>query len=494
MKHKILFSFDGFFLHFCLAYYLQSHLNADFFGLIDINSKPKRFFENQTLVKFQKTWFFHDHIKKTKQEPDLDYLTNFEKKYKIDLWKLAINERFFYLHNRFYKFKKQDILSILEQESKLFESILDEIKPDYFLTLFPVFHHQKLLLELCRAKRIKVLCAYGIGIANKMILAEDGDTFDLDPNLIKNNFLNNKTAMLNEKSTSYDSIFKNYLHNRTRTILNKVKALKDYLFDFDSELTNSNFMYYGRSKFKVIKDALVLELKRSRNYHFLNKHASLSPDLSIPFVYFPMNVVEEMNLLYHAPYYTNQIEVIRHVAKSIPINYVLYVKEHIAAAVRGWNAIDYYKQIIDILNVKLIHPLYDNDILIKNSKLIITIRGTSGLKAIRFGKPSIVFGEEPYRIMPSVFTIDSLNSLPNLIRTALNHKVNPSDYEKYEELLGERVFECNMFEFENNRDKAFFSGGILSNVPISNTVMTDFLAKNEKLLSGIVNAHLKILT
>lgn len=494
MKHKILFSFDGFFLHYCLAYYLQSYLNADFFGLIDINSKPKRFFENQTLVKFQKIWFFHDHIKKTNQEPDLDYLTNFEKKYKIDLWKLAINERFFYLHNRFYKFKKQEILSILEQESKLFESILDEIKPDYFLTLFPVFHHQKLLLELCKAKRIKVLCAYGTGIANKMILVEDGGTFDLDPNSIKNDSFNNKAIIVNEESNSYDSVFKNYLQNRTTTFLNKVKALKDYLFDFDSELTNSNFMYYGRSKFKVTKDALFLELKRSRNYRFLKKHSTLSPDLSIPFVYFPMNVVEEMNLLYHAPYYTDQIEVIRHIAKSIPINYVLYVKEHGAAVVRGWNSIDYYKQMIDMPNVKLIHPSYDNDILIKNSKLVITIRGTSALKAIRFGKPSIVFGEEPYRIMPSVFTVDSLNSLPNLIRTALNHKANPPDYEKYKELLDERAFECNMFEFESNRDRTFYSGGILSNVPISNTVMIDFLAKNENLLSGIVSAHLKILT
>jgi hypothetical protein len=71
-------------------------------------------------------WFFHDHIKKTQQLPDLDYLKNFEKKYQINLWKLALNERFFYMHNRFYQFTKQEILSILEQESKLFETVLDE--------------------------------------------------------------------------------------------------------------------------------------------------------------------------------------------------------------------------------------------------------------------------------------------------------------------------------------------------------------------------------
>ena len=79
-KPKILFWLNGFHLHFSLAYYLQSTLNADFFGIIDINSKPQKFFQNQTLVKFQKIWFFHDHIKKTQQKPDLEYLINFEKK------------------------------------------------------------------------------------------------------------------------------------------------------------------------------------------------------------------------------------------------------------------------------------------------------------------------------------------------------------------------------------------------------------------------------
>ena len=105
-KPKILFWLYGFFLHFSLAYYLQLRLDADFFGIIDINTTPKKFFQNQTLVNFHKIWFFHDHIKKTQQKPDLDYLANFEEKYNINLWKLAINERFFYMHNRFYKFKK----------------------------------------------------------------------------------------------------------------------------------------------------------------------------------------------------------------------------------------------------------------------------------------------------------------------------------------------------------------------------------------------------
>lgn len=492
-KPKLLFWLNGFFLHFSLAYYLQSRLDADLFGIIDINSKPKKFFQNQTLVNFQKIWFFHDYIKKSHINSSLDYLVNFENNYKIDLWKLSLNERFFYYYNRFYKFTREEILSILEQELKLFESILDEVKPNYFLTYDPVFHHQKILLDLCRAKGIRVLSVCATGIGNKYILAENGATFDLDKNILQNPSICNQTST-NIQNNSYDLIFHKYMENRNVGFLNKIQALKDYLFGSDSDLTNSNFMYYGRSKFKVTKDALYLELKRYRNHAFLKKNTVSTPNLKIPYIYFPLNINMEMNLLHYAPYYTNQIEVIRHIAKSIPINYMLYVKEHIAAGLRGWNDIDYYKQIMDIPNVSFINPHFDNDLLLKNSELVITIRGSASLKAMKYKKPSIIFGEQPLQIMPSVFSVSTLESLSELIKHALEHKIDLSDYEKYEKLLGDRTFAFNMFEYENKRDKSFFSGKILSNVLISNENMTHFLDENKNMFTNILEAHLKIIS
>lgn len=489
----MLFWLNGFFLHFSLAYYLQSRLDADFYGIIDINDKPKKFFQNQNLVNFEKMWFFHDNIKKNHQNPDLDYLSNFEKKYGFDLWKYALNERFFYLYNRFYKFERTEILSILEQELKLFESILEEVKPDYFLTYDPVFHHQKLLLDLCRAKGIKVLSTIiATGLKNRTLIVENGATYDLVPNtILEKSFKENKSITKNNKS--YDKIHQNYLQSRETNFLNKLTALKDYLLGFDSELINSNFMYYGKNKLKVLKDSLSFELEKKINYRSLQKVSTLSPDLSVPYVYFPMSIDEEMNSLHYAPYYTNQIEVIRSIAKSIPINYELYVKEHVAGGLRKWHNINYYKQIKEIPNVIFIHPQVDNNILIENSKLVITTRGFSTLKALKCGIPSIVFGEQPAQMMPSVFHVNSLNSLPNLIRDALKHKVDPLEHQKYEDLLGERLFEFNMFEFEIRRDKSFFSGGILSNVEISNKGMVNFLDLNKGMFENILNAHLKII-
>ena len=492
-KPRMLFWLNGFFLHYSLAYYLQSRLDADFFGIVDINTKPKKFFQNQNFVNFEKLWFFHDNIKKN-QKPDLDYLRTFEKKYGINLWKYALNERFFYLHNRFYKFQRTEILSILEQEIKLFELVLDEIKPDYFLTYDPVFHHQKLLLDLCRKKGIKVLSTIiSTGIKNKTIIVEDGATYDLDSNIMLEKSVEGEKSNIENKE-SYDKIHHSYIQSRNTNFSNKLTALKDYLLDFDSELINSNFMYYGKSKLKVVKDALTFELRRRINYQDLQKISTSSPNLNLPYVYFPMSIDEEMNTLHYAPYYTDQIEVIRNIAKSIPINYVLYVKEHVAAGLRKWHDMDYYNQITDIPNVIFINPQVDNNLLIKNSKLVITTRGYSTLKALKYCIPSIVFGEQPAQIMPSIFHVDSLNSLPNLIKDALRHKVDSTEYQKYEDLLDERLFEFNMFEFEIRRDTSFFPGGILSNTDISNEGMTNFLDLNKNMFESIVSAHLKLIT
>ena len=493
-KPKILFWLNGFHLHFSLAYYLQSNLNADFFGIMDINSKPKKFFQNQTLVKFQKMWFFHDYIKKTQQKPDLEYLINFEKKYKIDLWKYAINERFFYIHNRFYKFTKQEILLILEQELKLFESILNEIKPDYFLTYEPVFHHQKLLLDLCRLKGVKVLSTMiAAGIENKTIIVENGATYDIDPNAIANNSISNKNIK-DENNNSYEQIIKKNQKKRNVNFVNKFKGLMKYLLDFNSNDEDSNFMYYGKSKFKVTKDAISLELKRKKNHSFLQKVSESSPNLKNPYIYFPMAIDEEMSILHYAPYFTNQIEVIRHIAKSMPINYSLYVKEHIAAKLRGWHDVDYYKQLIDIPNVTFINPQFDHNELLENSQLLMTIRSSSSLQAMKKCKPVIIFGEHPIEIMPGIFPVDSIKDLPELIKKALKHQVDSLDYKKYVELLGDRLFEFNMFEYEINRDKTFFAGKTFSNIPISNQTMIDFLNKNKEIFSNLINAHLKIIS
>ena len=101
-----------FLLHFAISEFMQKNIDCEQFALIDTTNKPKKFFESQKIVNFKKQWFFHDNIKVESSSPDIEYLKYFEKKYGINLWKLAINERHFYRFNKFYKFSDNEILSI----------------------------------------------------------------------------------------------------------------------------------------------------------------------------------------------------------------------------------------------------------------------------------------------------------------------------------------------------------------------------------------------
>ena len=75
------------------------------------------------------------------------------KKYNIDLWKLAKNDRIFIDHyNTFHKFSDREISEIMEKECKLFEEILDEIKPDFFLTTETAMRPHHLFYLLCKKK------------------------------------------------------------------------------------------------------------------------------------------------------------------------------------------------------------------------------------------------------------------------------------------------------------------------------------------------------
>ena len=491
MKKKYLFWVDIFMAHFALAYQLQQKVDADFFAIIDTPNKPKKMFQNQKLVNFKKKWFFHDHIKKSFENPDLKYLEGFEKKYQIDLWKLVINERHFYKFNKFYKFSKNEILKFLEQECKLFETVLDEVKPDYLLINEPPFHHQKLIIELCKAKKIRVLILTISRFENSTIIVEDRSTFDLPKNLdlIK---IDESLNRENDNTSKYNKLNKKWANNKTYSTLDKIKALKDYIFISDSKNTQENYTYYGRTKHKVIIDAVLFYFKKYVRTNYLNNNSEKIIDLNIPFIYFPLGVDDDVSLLHDAPMFTDQIEIIKHIAKSIPIDFKIYVKDHIHGHLRGWRDIKQYKEIKELPNVVLIHPSYSSKKLIKNCKLIISVNGGgSTIEAASENKPAIIFGDMPIDVLPSIYKIKTLERLPELIKIALKTTINPEYFKKYNQLIIKNKINFNWDELEILRNEQFYSGNILSDVEYPENKVKEFFEKNEEMFKILTDGYIE---
>lgn len=492
MKDKIIFWLDSELLSYSLAYYLQKNLDSELYAIIDITNISKKFFQEQNLVEFQKTWFYFDNVRPN-NKPDINYLKNIEKKYNIDLWQLAINERIFYKYNTFHHFTNDEILSILEQECRLFETIINEIKPAFFITKETIQHKDYLFYKMCRSAGIKVLVCYEPVIGYKCVISQEEHKLDFSEDL----------SSIESKNRSFEDLqnyFKSF--NKSKQVIDfrdkyrssnsdRFKAAIKYILFSNNKNIQTHYTYYGRSKLRVLFSEFGLFLKRKYREQFMSNNLEKEINKNEKFIYFPLHIDQERSLLISAPYYTNQIEMLRSVAKSIPMGYTLYVKEHPSQANRNWRSVFDYKEIMDIPNVRLFHPSFPATKLYRNCSLIITVGGASGFEASLHGKPTILFGDMGYSILPSVTKADKFDNLSEIIRESLLKQVDPADVERYVTLLEKNSIDFDWSGMSMEILDRFFYGGHFIDVDISTEMMKSFLNQHqnefEKLVSGLLS-------
>ena len=499
MKNKLLFWQTSDWFNYNLGYSLQNY-NFKIYSIIDTVRKPKKFFEHQKFVNYEKIWFFHDVIKK-KIQYDLDYLEKFESKYKIDLWLLAVNERIFYKFNPFYKFSTDEILSIIEQECKFFESVIDEINPDYLIISLTWQHQAELLRLICKAKGIRILMIntseLGGGTMNWTISEEFGiNDFEKENNLEKEHNLENSKITF-EELRNYLEKWKN--NANIKKISGDVEAeKKSQRFLAGLSVLSSNnvnekthFSYYGRSKSKLIKTELIEEINTKKRKSFIDKNFQKTFNKNEKFIFFPLHQEQERALLISAPFFTNQIETIRHVVKSMPIGYKLFVKEHPVMKLRGWREISEYQEIMNIPNVLMIHPEVESLKLIKDCNLVISINSTACFESLFYNKPSINFQRRGYSEITSSFVVGELNDLPKLIRHALKIQVNPSEIYNYIQKISENLFNFDYLGFKKSYDKILHANGNLVDITIHDEDMKKFLDMHKKEFDNLSLEYIK---
>lgn len=137
------------------------------------------------------------------------------------------------------------------------------------------------------------------------------------------------------------------------------------------------------------------------------------------YAFFPLHVEPEIALLLQAPWNTNQIRVISDIARSLPVHFKLYVKEHPVMA--GYRPRSFYKEIKKIPNVKLINPGISSFTVITHAKLITTITGTVGWEATLLKKPVIMFGNQFYKFLDIVKKCTTPKDLPYLVKEQLEN-------------------------------------------------------------------------
>ncbi|HEX5058049.1 MAG TPA: hypothetical protein VFV99_01760 [Kofleriaceae bacterium] len=125
------------------------------------------------------------------------------------------------------------------------------------------------------------------------------------------------------------------------------------------------------------------------------------PEPGEQYVLYPIHYQPEASTLVQAPMYLDQVQLLHDIAKSLPIGYRLYVKEHVSN--RGRRPLEFYQAIREIPAVRLLGPDADTWSLIQNAAAIAVITGTMGWEGLLFGKPVISFGDVYYNVLPHVY-------------------------------------------------------------------------------------------
>jgi len=495
MVPKIFFWIDSLYVHFFIAKALQENLDCKLFGCYDVTDKPTKYFKKQKLVDFEKVWFYHEQIKKTNDKPDLEYLKNFEKKYKINLWKIAFNDRFFNRYNQFYKFSNEEISLILEQECKFFELILDEVKPDFLICYLTHQQHNHIFYELCKSKGIQILLLTPAHIGgDKWILSDVWEKFlplddhsERDGTFSESKKIDPKEYLLERRERRTAQIMDKKFNNSQ---IQYMKAGLKYIFSSNTN-PKTHYTYYGRSKTKVVLEMLQYEIRRKLRYSFMDKNLKRNLDFQSPFIYFPLHQEIESNVLIRAPFHINQVEVVKHIAQSIPLGYTLAVKDHKNMSVRGWRSISDNKEIMELPNVELLHPEIDSNDIFPKCSLVISIGGSSSIEAAFFNKPSISFRELGHYKLPSISVVTSMPELENAIKKSLKTPVNTDDVKKFLEKTNSISFDFNYFEIMVNFYEKNNFNGYLADTEFLEKNVNEFYDVNKKKFESCAFAHIK---
>lgn len=212
---------------------------------------------------------------------------------------------------------------------------------------------------------------------------------------------------LKKSSRSFYDVFK-LLPGHARAFLNE---LKKSIRDRGNRVT----------RYTLIQLLLMYFIRRIRLFRYKVQSPAMKqfiPQKNIKYFLYTLHTQPESSIDVQGAYFSNQIELIKTIVRSLPTGGILLVKVH-PTDVDG-KPIAYYREISKIPSVVLLDYSIDSGGLIDCSELVFVLTGTIGYEAALFGKPVIVFADNFFNIFPTVHLCRDIRGLPNLIDEVLN--------------------------------------------------------------------------
>ncbi len=415
----------------------------DFCGYV-YHRPSLKFLQSQKEIRYSQLLLEEEIHARYKNEPlDLNYLKWLEKEYGVpNLWPFVEIDRVirYSLFIREYpsdtpKYSHEEMMRLTQVYAKAIIKFFDEEKPDVIIFSVLGTLSTMLLYYIAKKKGIKTLFLITTRVGLHYTVTENYEELSYVQNTFEQLQNGTKTyPELEQRSRQFLQRFQSsptpYNPGDTPTARptdrkkqfgfllpkNLYRTIYWFIQPWAEYLTNKyRGDYTDRKPWYHIWDRI------KRKFRVLIGFDDLYdvPDLSEDFAFFSLQFEPEIALSLFVPFYKDQLWVIKQVARSLPIHFKLYVKEH--PAMFGYRTRKFYKELKKIPNVKLIRPTESSFNLSQGAKLSITPASTAAWEGILLKKPAITFGDVFFNILPMVKRCRAIEDLPYLIKEQLEN-------------------------------------------------------------------------
>ncbi|WP_158946215.1 hypothetical protein [Pseudodesulfovibrio cashew] len=199
-----------------------------------------------------------------------------------------------------------------------------------------------------------------------------------------------------------------YVEHRSRSLLKNIKSVPRSMsfIKKNVEMYRNNEFDRNAGRLDSSVDSMLkwprkaLRMFRLEYTDFLVR----KPDFSKKYIYLPLHKSPEVNDMYFGEEYSHHESFVFQLAKKLPSDYCLYVKDHTAMV--GDRELGFYKRLKALYNVEVIHPYVSTFELSKNSAATLTVTGTAGWEAYLLNRPVVVLGRVFYNFLPNLLYAD----------------------------------------------------------------------------------------
>jgi len=427
-----------------IALLLQENYNIhDFCGYVN-QRNSYNFLTSQKDIKYSKLLLDADVHKTYKNEKiDLEYLNKLEKEYGNPfLWSFLAVDRVL-MYNQLIreypydtpKYSHEDMLRILQVHAKSIIHFLETEKPEVIIFSAIAGVGVLLLHHIAKQKGIKTFIIHSTSMENLYTITERYDQFTGVNKNFQQRKDNNTADQYAEQAKKFLISFRDKPYpyqinaspaahpiNRKKqfnfllpnNFVKTAKLFTKYLIHHYKHRDSWNDYGYISPWYYLI-DASKRKIRNLIGVNDLYDKVDATED----FAFFPLHYEPEITTLLYAPYNNNQLHLIRQIAKSLPVHFKLYVKEHPAMVV--YRPRRFYKELKKIPNVKLINPAIKSFDLISYAKLITAITGSAGWESTLLKKPVITFGKVFYNELSFVKNCQTMENLPYIVKDQLEN-------------------------------------------------------------------------